>query len=81
MNGQVLQQIQSFYLRAVRPQKTSSCAQATAEVTNFIRGDIDEQSSGICCSIDLEKGFDSLDRRILLAKLKKTMETGVLCKM
>ena len=50
-------------------RKTSSCAHAIAEVTDFIRGEIDKKSSGISCFIDLQKAFDSLDHGILLAKL------------
>ena len=50
-------------------RKKSSSAHAIAEVTDFIRGEIDEKSSEISCFIDLQKDFDSLDHGILLAKL------------
>ena len=50
-------------------RKKSPCAHAIAEVTDFIRGEIDKKSSRISCFTDLQKFFDSLDHGILLAKL------------
>ena len=47
-----------------------SCAHAIAEITDFIRDEIDKKSNGIACFIDLQKAFDSLDHKILLAKLR-----------
>ena len=46
-----------------------SCAHAIAEITDFIRDEIDEKSNKIACFIDLQKAFDSLDHKLLLAKL------------
>ena len=46
-----------------------SCASAIAEITDFIRDEIDKKTNGIACFFDLEKTFDSLDLKILLAKL------------
>ena len=46
-----------------------SCTYATVEVTDFIRGKIDEKMNGEAFFIDLQKAFDSLDHRILISKL------------
>ena len=46
-----------------------SCANAIAEITDFIRDEIDKKTYGIACFIVLQKAFDSLDHKILLAKL------------
>ena len=45
----------NLFTRAVWLQKKSSCAHAIAEVTDFIKGEIDKKSGGISCFIDHRK--------------------------
>ena len=53
-----------------------SCSHAIAEVTDYIRNEIDKRGSGIACFIDLKKAFDTLDHSILLEKLYRYGFTG-----
>ena len=41
-----------------------SCAHAFAEITDFIRDEIDKKSNGRACFFDLKKVFDSLKHKI-----------------
>ena len=46
-----------------------SCAQAITKITDYMRRELDQKSSGQACFIDLQKAFDSLSHEILLEKL------------
>ena len=46
-----------------------SCSHAIAEITDFIRYEIDKKSNGIACFIDLQKACDAVNYKMLLVKL------------
>ena len=47
-------------------RKNTSCVDAIAAITEFIRTEIDRKAQGQACCIDLQKAFDTLDHDILL---------------
>ena len=44
---------------------------AIISVTEYMRDEIDEKSTGQACFIDLKKAFDTLDYSMLLDKIEK----------